>query len=240
MNGTQCGFCSPGFVMNMHSLLESKNYKVTMDEIENAFGANLCRCTGYRPILDAMKSFACDSNIYVPEKFRDIEDLTGKMCLKSGISCVVGCRNTLKELSYTDGNTWYWPKTMDDLFAFLSKINTNEEYMLVAGNTAHGVYRRSQAIKHFVDINGIADLQTHKLSTEKLSLGANLSLTETMDIYKDAADQPGFEYCLELWRNFDLIANVPVRNVSNYFMKTDLGINKQLMSPSKNIILIVA
>ncbi len=58
-NGSQCGFCSPGMVMNMYSLLQN-NPSPTKKQIEDHFDGNLCRCTGYRPILDAMNTFASD------------------------------------------------------------------------------------------------------------------------------------------------------------------------------------
>nr|CAG4716072.1 unnamed protein product [Naegleria fowleri] len=54
-NGSQCGFCTPGFVMSLYTLLRN-NPKPSLEEIERALDGNLCRCTGYRPILDAARS----------------------------------------------------------------------------------------------------------------------------------------------------------------------------------------
>ena len=54
-HGSQCGFCTPGFVMSMFAMY--KNNKKFNDEIvSDSLSGNLCRCTGYRPIIDAAKS----------------------------------------------------------------------------------------------------------------------------------------------------------------------------------------
>lgn len=203
--------------MNMFSLLEAHEGKVNMAEVENSFGGNICRCTGYRPILDAMKSFAVDSNIQVPTDCQDIEDLLQRKCPKSGELCAGSCQPKLEFLKYNDASEWHWPKNLTQLYETLSKLSPNEEYMLVAGNTAHGVYRRAETIKQFIDINSIGELKTHELTDQKLKLGANLSLSEAMDVFKEASNKTGFEYCSQLWNHFDLIANVPVRNVSVHF-----------------------
>lgn len=217
MNGTQCGYCSPGFVMNMYGLLASKKGKLTMEEVENAFGGNICRCTGYRPILDAMKSFAVDSTIKIPEECRDIEDLSKFTCPKTGQMCKGSCNGSAKSagsFTHPNGEEWYWPKSIPEVFDIFAKLDTNQQYMLVSGNTAHGVYRRSLNIKQFIDINALPELHHHEVSADSLVLGANLSLSETMDIFEKVQKQKGFEYCAKLWKHFDLIANVPVRNVS--------------------------
>ncbi|KAK8093663.1 hypothetical protein PG997_000348 [Apiospora hydei] len=64
-NGSQCGFCTPGIVMSLYALLRN-NDNPTEHDVEEAFDGNLCRCTGYRPILDAAQSFsaknACGSS----------------------------------------------------------------------------------------------------------------------------------------------------------------------------------
>ncbi|KAK6306886.1 hypothetical protein J4Q44_G00220340 [Coregonus suidteri] len=55
-HGSQCGFCTPGIVMSMYALLRN-NPTPCMADIEEAFQGNLCRCTGYRPILEGYKTF---------------------------------------------------------------------------------------------------------------------------------------------------------------------------------------
>uniref|UniRef100_A0A8C4EZL1 Xanthine dehydrogenase n=1 Tax=Dicentrarchus labrax TaxID=13489 RepID=A0A8C4EZL1_DICLA len=55
-HGSQCGFCTPGIVMSMYALLRN-NPTPKMADVEEAFQGNLCRCTGYRPILEGYKTF---------------------------------------------------------------------------------------------------------------------------------------------------------------------------------------
>ncbi len=52
--GVQCGFCTPGFIVATHDLLRRKS-KPTDAEIREALAGNLCRCTGYEKILDAVR-----------------------------------------------------------------------------------------------------------------------------------------------------------------------------------------
>jgi len=52
-HGSQCGFCTPGFVMSMFVLGREHDSAPEREEINRALGGNLCRCTGYRPIVDA-------------------------------------------------------------------------------------------------------------------------------------------------------------------------------------------
>ncbi|XP_015158358.1 probable aldehyde oxidase 4 [Solanum tuberosum] len=71
---SQCGFCTPGLCMSLFSALVNTDKgnkpdpppgfsKLTSSEAENAIAGNLCRCTGYRPIADACKTFAADIDI---------------------------------------------------------------------------------------------------------------------------------------------------------------------------------
>lgn len=60
-NGSQCGFCTPGIVMSLYALLRNDSSPSEHD-VEEAFDGNLCRCTGYRPILDAAQTFSVDNS----------------------------------------------------------------------------------------------------------------------------------------------------------------------------------
>uniref|UniRef100_A0A0N5B9E6 xanthine dehydrogenase n=1 Tax=Strongyloides papillosus TaxID=174720 RepID=A0A0N5B9E6_STREA len=80
-HGSQCGFCTPGFVMAMYSLLRN-NPQPTTNEIDEALQGNLCRCTGYRPILEAFYSFSKDNKNDIKVKEKTLCSL-GEDCCKN-------------------------------------------------------------------------------------------------------------------------------------------------------------
>ncbi|KAJ9576510.1 hypothetical protein L9F63_025593, partial [Diploptera punctata] len=228
-NGTQCGYCSPGMVMNMYSLLEGK--QVTMKDVENSFGGNICRCTGYRPILDAFKSLAVDSSEDLRKKVPDIEEMHKvKICERNGKICTGNCsvddghngeshnKNLLAQanapvhIKLAKDVDWYKVTTLQDIFEIFDKIN-DAPYRLVAGNTGQGVYRIEEDIRYFIDIGSVGELKTTKMEPN-LVVGAGMSLTETMEMfYTLSAENSKFAYTKVLADHIDLIANVPVRNI---------------------------
>ncbi|BES97397.1 2 iron, 2 sulfur cluster Hypothetical protein [Nesidiocoris tenuis] len=223
-NGTQCGYCSPGMVMNMHSILEKKP-DITMKEVENSFGGNICRCTGYRPILDGFKSLASDAPEALCKKMADIEDM---VCPKSkeknlcnGSTCGNKCcgsaapnlpgRSVL--LTLENGAAWYRPISLKEVCELFDMIG-EKSYRFVAGHTGQGVYRIKTPPDVYIDVNGVPELHEVQVHSEGITLGGNVSLTETMELFQNLAkEQPGkFLYCKTLADHIDLIANVPVRN----------------------------
>lgn len=197
-------------VMNMYSLLEANDGKITAEEVENSFGGNICRCTGYRPILDAFKSLASDT---LPD---DIEDLSLQCSsTKFKLNCFQECRRYKPlDIVFSDNRQWISIETLQNLLDVLNSNVTHVPYMLVSGDTAHGVFRRSDDIQVFIDINRVAELHNYSVSNTELIIGANVNLTETMKILVETSKKnAAFKYCEDIASHIDLVANVPVRNV---------------------------
>ncbi|GMH11486.1 hypothetical protein Nepgr_013327 [Nepenthes gracilis] len=92
-HGSQCGFCTPGFVMSMYALLRSSETPPTEEQIEESLAGNLCRCTGYRPILDAFRVFAkTDDTIYTGHSLFGHEG-NNFICPSNGKPCSCGLRS---------------------------------------------------------------------------------------------------------------------------------------------------
>ncbi|GAB0096227.1 xanthine dehydrogenase [Sergentomyia squamirostris] len=212
-NGTQCGFCTPGWVMSMFALLEAERGELTMQEVENSFGGNLCRCTGYRSILDAFKSVTSDAPDRLRDVCGDIEDMP-RICSKLlHKNFYVQFEEKNHFFKCASGREWHKPYNLTTLFLIL-KQTRQRSYMLVAGNTAHGVYRRSPNIEIFIDITSIEELRSHSIEGAFLEFGGSMTLTEVMLFLQRASSgRPQFEYVQELVKHIEMVAHVAVRNI---------------------------
>ncbi|XP_013162076.1 PREDICTED: indole-3-acetaldehyde oxidase-like [Papilio xuthus] len=215
-NGTQCGYCTPGLIMNMYSLYKSSSKKLTTQEIERSFGSNICRCTGYRPILDSFKSFANDTD----PQIQDLEDLDQMKCLKPYQNdcnlldeewCVIEKTKKL-QLEGSKPNRWYKAFTLQDVFKILAKEGV-DSYRLVAGNTGKGVYPIKEEPRVHIDISSIEGLKDATRSVN-LVLGGGMSLTEMMRVFKvHAKYNEDFQYLEHFYEHLELVAHIPVRNI---------------------------
>uniref|UniRef100_T1GSG5 FAD-binding PCMH-type domain-containing protein n=1 Tax=Megaselia scalaris TaxID=36166 RepID=T1GSG5_MEGSC len=191
-NGSQCGYCSPAMVINMYSLLSANDGHVSVKQWKYMSMYRI------QTNINAMKSFAVDAI-----DIEDIEDLSPK-CPKNSEICKFKCRNIDGE------NAWYWPRTIEEIFDIFDHII--DPYMLVGGNTAHGAYRRPENIQTFININNIRELQQYHIGNS-LTLGGNITLTNAIKIFRSVQNIAGFEYFEKVADHFELIANVPVRNM---------------------------
>ncbi|XP_041042508.1 xanthine dehydrogenase-like isoform X2 [Carcharodon carcharias] len=220
-NGSQCGFCSPGFVMQMYGLLKN-NATPGAQEVEDNFDGNVCRCTGYRPILDAMKSFVKDADIRLRGSFTDMEDLmicpkTKWPCKRSSLGEVVPCtgpaEGSTSKLYNKDGIKWYQPTTLTQLYLLMQE-HSREAVKLVHGDTAKGVYKGDGPYKISIDVKGIPDLYKVTMEPDGLKVWSNVTLSSLIDYLKQYSDQsPSYNV---IARHLLKVANGPVRNAGGW------------------------
>ncbi|XP_055899821.1 uncharacterized protein LOC106054458 [Biomphalaria glabrata] len=225
-NGVQCGYCTPGQVMNMYGLLQN-NPRPTKKEIEDAFDSTICRCTGYRPILDAMKSFAVDSDI---KDVIDIEELEGKVCKKTGQACKgscksekhVGCGQKAVQAERPvhivgDRSQWFKPLTLTELLTQIKQYS-NSNYRLVFGNTGFGVYGEVGPWNYsiLIDLRGVKELYSFDVSpTDHITLGSNWTLTNVKEFLAKNTD-PSLPYAQTFVDHLNLTASNSIRNLGTW------------------------
>ena len=197
-NGSQCGFCTPGWVMNMHAFLAAnQGKKLTKKEIEDNFDGNICRCTGYRPILKAMKEFAVDWDPEVDGKdtMTCVADPAELPNVKAGIR--TNFPKSLEKEPHSvsfekDGFTWSRPLTLEDLRPILAKGYGPDELKLTVGNTSIGVYNQFPLNeddyyypKHYVDIDHIQELHQWHVDKKGITVGGSTTYTTLLNRLKD-------------------------------------------------------
>jgi len=213
--GSQCGYCSPGMVMQLHAYL-AEHPKATMQELDNILDGNICRCTGYRPILDALKTFASDAPQDVSNLIADIEDLSLKgICSKTGSPCpnAGSCHSTTpchSKKSKTSGDQpWLQPTTLEELTQILAGFSPDTKYRLVGGNTASGIFKNEEdSLDTFVSLNKIPELKA--TSTSPMFLGSGVSITDAIHFFADAGQTNPVWTAIS--NHLRLIASVGIKN----------------------------
>ncbi|PHT68943.1 Indole-3-acetaldehyde oxidase [Capsicum annuum] len=205
---SQCGFCTPGMCMSFFSALVNADKgnkpdppagfsKLTSSEVESAIAGNLCRCTGYRPIADACKSFAADV---------DIEDLGFNSFWKKGDSKEMKVSklppydptktfSTYPEFMKCESTTnmdssrypWYSPVSIEELWGLLnSNVMVNgASYKLVVGNTGTGYYKETQRYDYYVDLRHVPELSAIKRDQAGIEVGATVTISKFISFLKE-------------------------------------------------------
>ncbi|WP_375407979.1 xanthine dehydrogenase small subunit [uncultured Methylobacterium sp.] len=167
-HGSQCGFCTPGFVMSLFALAKapSEAEPWTTSPIDDALAGNLCRCTGYVPIVRAAERVLAHP---APDRFdaAEAETLARLLALRDDETVAVE----------GDGRRFFAPATIQALVDLMAE---HPEATIVAGATdvALWVTKGLRVLDPVIWIGRIRMLQVVGDETDHLYLGAGLSLTE--------------------------------------------------------------
>lgn len=234
-NGSQCGFCTPGFVMNTHAYLQ-QHPSPSQQDIENIYGGNLCRCTGYRPILQGMRTFASDYNAEADTTQKCLIDPTFYVNFKNEMTPI-----NLEKLPEFEQSPKAFhfkskdlelirPLTISEAHRLKKKYSSEfgrESVKLICGNTASGVYQNEHS-KYLIDISSIAELSKLEENDVGLYVGASVPIQQLVDFTSEVIKKrPENETTglKEFKRHAAYIAGLQVRSAGsvagNIFMTRD-------------------
>ncbi|MDH4412847.1 MAG: 2Fe-2S iron-sulfur cluster-binding protein, partial [Rhizobium sp.] len=174
-HGSQCGFCTPGFVMSLYGLwLTSEN--PGRAEIERALQGNLCRCTGYEPIVKAAEQVG---HVRPSALFDPLERERANIIARLE---ELATRETIT-LSGPDGRTLVVPGSVEGLAATLA---AHPKATVVAGATDVGLWvtKQMRVLDPVVFINHLEELQRISVTSEGITLGAGVSYTSALDVLR--------------------------------------------------------
>ncbi len=190
-HGSQCGFCTPGFVMSLWGMyLKQDGEQPSRCQIDDALSGNLCRCTGYRPIIDAA---------------RRMGELPRVEFDRAGIKArLTELRRDSMATYSAGGRHFFAPRTLDEL----AQVRAGHPAaLLLAGSTDIGLWVTKQ-MRDIGDIIYLGHVDALKAIAEAdgfIDIGAGATLE---DAYRAVCKHyPG--QLSEMWQRF---ASLPIRN----------------------------
>lgn len=193
-HGSQCGFCTPGFVMSLYALwMQTPN--PTETEVETALQGNLCRCTGYEPIIRAAIAVTQYGSPTADRLTLERDSITSHLeSLRDGQRVEVE----------KDGSRAILPADVDDLAAVLIE---NPDATLIAGATDVGLWvtKFMRPLPVTVFIGHLDGLKEISVDETEVRIGAGITYSECEDVFGDT-----FPHLTEFWNR---IAGWQVRNM---------------------------
>jgi len=189
-HGSQCGFCTPGFVMSLFALYQdAKGKPISREQAQAALSGNLCRCTGYRPILDAASAMQT-----LPEQTLDAPAVLAQ--LRAMAVARAASAPSLPE-------TYALPRTLAQLLRAKAR---DPQAQLVAGCTDVGLWvtKMHMQFPRVIDTTRVAELRRIEQYPHHMAIGAAVTLTEAFAAL--VADRP------QLASFAHRFAGLPVRN----------------------------
>ena len=188
-HGSQCGFCTPGFVMSLFGMYQNHvraGREITRDQAQADLSGNLCRCTGYRPILEAAQRMAD-----LPARPIDEADLVAKLA---------ALRAQTPSIS---GSDYQMPTTLPELLA-LRRDHPGAQ--VVAGCTDVGLWvtKQHRRLPQVLDVTRVRELRQIETAQGHLSIGAAVPLADAYAAL--VAHRPSLAAFAERF------AGLPVRN----------------------------
>jgi xanthine dehydrogenase small subunit len=171
-DGSQCGFCTPGFVMSLYALYLNDR-DPGLDEINEALAGNLCRCTGYGPIIEAARQMSRDaaSATATEAALRSAEQLSAAPA-SAGIAAEFA------------GRRYFAPKTAGDLAALLVE---HPGATLLAGGTDVGLWvtKQHRELETVIYIGEVRKLGEISDDGEALIIGATATYSDALSALAD-------------------------------------------------------
>ncbi|HEX6792717.1 MAG TPA: xanthine dehydrogenase small subunit [Casimicrobiaceae bacterium] len=203
-HASQCGFCTPGFAMSLFGLYKNAR-SPSRETIHDALSGNLCRCTGYRPIVDAAQQMYA---LPAPEGWRApglAQDGSRVVThdderLASQLATLV--RNDTFDYAHA-GRRWTAPRSLGALArACAERPNAR----IVAGMTdvALWVTKELRDLDDMIYVGDVDELSTIRETDDGIDIGAAVTLSDAVP----ALDRT-FPELREAWQRF---ASVPIRN----------------------------
>ncbi|WP_408597533.1 xanthine dehydrogenase small subunit [Limnohabitans sp.] len=183
-HGSQCGFCTPGIVMSLVNLVQT-NTSPKRQEITDALSGNLCRCTGYTPIIDATVK-ACEKKTAL--KVDDSADVPLLQEIKRAATPTLSLDGDIivqPVVRTKKGNEFVSPATLAEVSDYLVKHPTTT---LLAGSTEVGLQVNKQFSRpdHIMYLGNVQELRQVADTPKAWRIGAAVSLTQVETLVAEA------------------------------------------------------